>query len=227
MKILLLEDEFMLMRSIKIYLETLGHTVFEYEDGQSAVDSMANIAYDAYILDVDVPVLNGLEVLRHIKQATPNAIVIMITAYTDIDTLVKAYEGGCSEYLKKPFNLKELEIRLMRASENSHIVRSFEPSIIPIGAELRYNTVKQTLYKGVLPIPLTRRENSLIQCLLNHRDGMVTTEMIKQEVFNDLTVADSTVRSLINRLEGKAGDIVRNAKGIGYSLAIDRGDNES
>lgn len=221
MKILLLEDEYMLMRSVKTYLETLGHTVYEFEDGESALESIKRSSYDAYLLDIDVPVINGLDVLRCIREESATAIVIMMTAYTDIDVLTKAYEDGCSEYLKKPFNLKELEIRISRASEHSHILENFQPSIIPIGKDLHYNTVKQMLYRGSLPIRLTRRESALIRCLLNYRSGMVTTEMIKAEVFEDSDMADSTVRSLINRLEVKAGDIVKNAKGIGYMLAID------
>ena len=114
MKILLLEDEIMLNESICEYLESLGHIIEAYIDGKTAFEAMKIQKYDLYILDINVPHIDGLTLLEQIHQLNIHVPTIYISALVDIEDISRAYNLGCFDYLKKPFHLKELALRLDR-----------------------------------------------------------------------------------------------------------------
>ncbi len=112
MKILLLEDEAMLRSSIKEFLEALGSEIDDFFDGAQALCALRENMYDVLVVDINVPSLNGYELLEEVRKKDKNLPVIFITAMTDIDDITKAYNLGCSDYLKKPFKLEELWLRI-------------------------------------------------------------------------------------------------------------------
>ncbi|MDX9966887.1 MAG: response regulator, partial [Sulfuricurvum sp.] len=99
MKILLLEDEFMLARSIRTYLLSRGHLVDHYDNGQEVLDVIESKMHDFYILDINTPLVGGLECLKAIAQRYPDVPKIVISAYHDIDYISDAFDLGCSDYL--------------------------------------------------------------------------------------------------------------------------------
>ena len=112
MKILLLEDDYNYNESIKEYLELLGYEVDAFFDGESALDAIMQKCYYLFLLDVKVPKLNGHELIKYIKEANITTPIIITTSLVDIDNIAIGYELGCNDYLKKPFELKELELRV-------------------------------------------------------------------------------------------------------------------
>ena len=114
MKIFLLEDDYSLNEAIKEILELEKHTVDNFYDGEIAFDNILNNNYDLYILDINVPNIDGLEVLEKIKSISLILNVIIISANINIDLIKKAYLLGCDDYLKKPFDLEELALKINR-----------------------------------------------------------------------------------------------------------------
>jgi len=123
MKILLLEDEIMLNESIQEYLEALGHRIDTYFDGLEAFDSIKKNSYDLLILDINVPGMDGLSFLETIHKLKIHVPTIYISALVDIEDISRAYNLGCFDYLKKPFHLKELALRLDRIVLSNEVPR--------------------------------------------------------------------------------------------------------
>lgn len=111
MKILLLEDELMLNNAISEYLKNIGHMVDSFTDGQQVVENI-NSSYDLLILDINVPKKDGFEILDELNQKKIYIPTIFISALVDIEDITKAYDLGCREYIKKPFHLGELGIKI-------------------------------------------------------------------------------------------------------------------
>jgi DNA-binding response OmpR family regulator len=138
MKIFLLEDDYSLNEAIKEILELENHIVDNFYDGEIAFDNILNNNYDLYILDVNVPNIDGLEVLEKIKSISLNLNVIIISANINIDLIKKAYLLGCDDYLKKPFDLEELILMLARYEKKN--------KYISLTTEIHFNTFNKELY---------------------------------------------------------------------------------
>ena len=111
MKILLLEDELMLNNAICEYLKSIGHVVESFCDGQEVLDKI-NSSYDLLILDINVPSVDGFGILEILNSQKIYIPTIFISALIDIEDISKAYKLGCREYIKKPFHLGELGIKI-------------------------------------------------------------------------------------------------------------------
>ena len=119
MKILLLEDDIALNKSIYDALVYSGYSVDTFFDGNDVIDNLSSI-YDLYIMDINVPNISGLELLNLIHNQNNQSKIIMISANTDINIIENAYNLGCIDYLKKPFHLKELRIKIDMLFSNSN-----------------------------------------------------------------------------------------------------------
>lgn len=218
MKILLLEDEYLLSRSIRTYLLRQGYFVDDFDNGQDVLERIKEKAYDLYILDINTPLVGGLECLEVINERYPDAPKIMISAYHDIEHISDAYDLGCSDYLKKPFNLKELEIKITRLAEMIPKAETKSP-LVTLSEHYAYDTEKRILtYNGELQT-LTPREAALIELFVEHLGQIVNEEMIQQHIWEDEPVQHSTVRSLLNRLRAKLeDDLIENVRGFGYII---------
>ncbi|NQY54116.1 MAG: response regulator, partial [Campylobacteraceae bacterium] len=110
MKVLLVEDDTQLNTTIASYLETIPFEVTSAEDGEEAIDIIDDNIFDLYLIDINIPTISGLDLLKYIRQTDIHVPIIIITASLEINNLTEAYDKGCNEYLKKPFHLKELEV---------------------------------------------------------------------------------------------------------------------
>ncbi|MGE4399315.1 MAG: response regulator transcription factor [Campylobacterales bacterium] len=218
MKMLLLEDEYMLLSSIKSFLLQKNHSVDAFESGKEALDAFLSgtTKYDMFLLDINTPEMSGLELLKRIREKEPDAPVIMITANIDIGSIDKAYGFGCSEYLKKPFNLRELELRIQRLTP-----AKTKQNLIQITENYSFETeTDNLLYKGEA-VKLTKRQTALIRLLIKNNGRVLDYEKIKSFVWADEYVEDSTVRSLVNRLRSSVKEeFIENYRGIGYKMNI-------
>ncbi len=220
MKILLLEDEFMLARSIRTYLLSRGHLVDHYDNGQEVLDVIESKMHDFYILDINTPLVGGLECLKAIAQRYPDVPKIVISAYHDIDYISDAFDLGCSDYLKKPFNLKELDIRIQRLSAQSQ--QNAEPTSDPvIRLSDRYTFNKETnlLYYDDTVQKFTKREHALIVLFVSNLGQVMTDESIRSFIWDGEDAEASTIRSLVNRVRQKLKEeLIENMRGFGYIM---------
>ena len=210
MKLMLVEDEYLLNKAIKSYLVSKGFRVESFTDGLEALASINN-AYDIFILDIDIPQLSGIELLEKIRQVFPTTPVIIISATIDMDMITKAYTKGCNDYLKKPFDIKELELKIKA------LTRSYESEVV-IKDSLVYNKDKQLLSFEKKTIPLTVNEQMLLNVLLQNRGTVVSHELLESTIW-DLSAEKTYLRQLVTRVRKKLPfDIIENHVGEGYVI---------
>ena len=197
MKILLLEDDAALNKSIKDALHYSGYDVDNFFDGDDVLQALGNI-YDLYILDVNVPNINGLELLGLIQNQNSASKVIIITSNIDLKTIQTAYDLGCIDYLKKPFHLEELRLKIDRLKLDN------------LG---KLDGIKLTSN------PLSKKERKFLLLLLENKGKVVDYEMIAQIVYQDKVMSMDALRTLAKRLRGKLEeDIIRNIVDEGYMV---------
>jgi DNA-binding response OmpR family regulator len=215
MKILLLEDEVMLNESIQEYLQDQGHSVESYYDGMSAYDSIKEKSYDLLLLDINVPGIDGLSFLEKLHELKIHIPTIYISALVDIEDISRAYKLGCYDYLKKPFHLKELILRLDR------IVLSNETPRVHLRLSKNYSYDQEhssLLFNGIAQT-LTKRQSQIIDILARNRGRVVDFEQFSTYVWDDQIVDNATIRAEVNRLKKSLQeDIIHNIRGMGYMI---------
>lgn len=201
MKILLLEDDAALNRAIKKVLELDNNNQVEsFLDGQAVLDVLHR-SYDLYVMDVNVPNINGLDLLSMIHDKNNLAKVIIISSNADLNTLQEAYALGCVDYIKKPFHLDELRIKI----DKLKIPRKHLSSSI----KLKNDTDT-----------LTKKERDFLNLLLENQETVVTYAMIEEHVYQDHAMSMDALRALVRRLRSKlADDIIKNVLDEGYAVS--------
>jgi DNA-binding response OmpR family regulator len=202
------------MSSIKLFLLSKDIAVDAFATGKEARTAIKKNSYDMYILDLNVPEMSGIDILKHIRKKDKYTPVIVITGSVDINSIDEAYSLGCSEYLKKPFNLRELEIRMDKLKKAS------DDLTVRITRDYEFDIKKELLlYKGDIH-KLTRNQNKLIRTLVENIGGIVSFEDLKLLVWDDYNISDITIRSLITRIRDTIKeDFIQTFRGIGYRIA--------
>jgi DNA-binding response OmpR family regulator len=215
MKILLLEDEYALRVSIEEFLDDLDFDVQTYGNGDEAFDAACATRFDLLLLDVNVPGLGGFELLKALREEGVDTPAIFITARTQVKDLEEGYRRGCCDYIRKPFDLTELQLRIEQALR-SHYYKNSEAIIL--APDLVYDTkTMQLLYKEE-PIALSKTEKDILEVLLRHANQAVSMGMFQDEVWGEY-VDPANIRVQINNLRKKLpADIIKNRRGVGYII---------
>lgn len=215
MKILLLEDEIMLNESICEYLEALGHSVESYFDGLEAFGAIKEKSYDLLILDINVPNMDGLTFLENIHKLKIHTPAIYISALVDIEDISRAYNLGCFDYLKKPFHLKELALRLDRIVLSHEVLRVH----LRLSKNYSYDQEHSTLLFNSIPQTLTKKQSQIIDLLARNRGRVVDFEQFQEYVWSETIVDNATIRAEINRLKKTLQEgVIQNIRGMGYMI---------
>lgn len=210
MKIMLIEDDYVLNKGITLYFSKKGYRVDSFLNGLDAYDNLLN-TYDIFIVDIDVPEMNGIELLQKIKETFSNAYILMISATIDIEMIEKAYNLGCNDYIKKPFSTKEIELKLNLLKEKINTKYQFTKNSF-------YDLNKSQIILENETIKLTKKESDLLYLLLNNKGNIVTLEQIIDTVWNGDGLT-SHIRKLVSRLNKKLpASIITNRTGIGYII---------
>ncbi len=146
MKILLLEDEYSLRKSVKELLEDCEYLVYDFSNGKDALEAIYENSYDLLLLDVNVPQINGFELVDIIQKDNIDIPTIFMTSLSEIDNLERGYEKGCCDYVKKPFDLSELRLRVATALRRSTLNSSL--NIMKLKYEYEYDTTSFKLKKS-------------------------------------------------------------------------------
>ena len=215
MKILLLEDEYSLRISIEEFLVDLGYSVYGFSDGLEAHDSVYDIRYDLLLLDVNVPSLNGFEMLKNLREDGVKIPAIFLTSLTDLDDLKEGYQRGCCDYIRKPFDLFELELRIQQAIISS---MDDESNIINLGKDTYYDLKKSYLSIKSEEVVLRKTEKELLEVLIKNKNTVVSTQMFQDDVWGAY-VEPSTIRVQLKNLRKKLPEgIIQNRRGLGYII---------
>jgi len=215
MKILLLEDELMLNESIYEFLEAQGHQIDSYVDGLEALESIKENSYDLLILDINVPGMDGLSFLEKIHELKIHSPAIYISALVDIEDISRAYDLGCYDYLKKPFHLKELALRIDRVKLSNDTPRVH----LRLSKNYSYDQEHSSLLFNNEPQTLTKRQSQIIDLLARNRGMVVDFEQFTNYIWTDTFVDNATIRAEVNRLKKSLKeDVIQNIRGMGYMI---------
>jgi DNA-binding response OmpR family regulator len=215
MKILLLEDEYSLRISIKEFLQDLEYEVDDYADGEDAYNAVFSKSYDLLLLDVNVPSMSGFELLQALRKDDNKTPAIFLTSMVDVDSLKEGYEKGCCDYIRKPFDLSELELRINQAYKSFYLD---DENIIELCKNISYDIKKGKLISSGEEIILRKIERDMLSVLIKHKNMIVSMEMFQDEIWGEY-VEPATIRVHLNNLKQKLPeDIIKNRRGLGYII---------
>ena len=219
MRVLIIEDEEKVAEFIRKGLQQEGYAVDVVRDGEEGAYQGENFEYDAVILDLMLPKLPGLEVLKKIRARHLNLPVLILTAKGSVEDKVTGLDRGASDYLVKPFAFAELSARvramLRRGAQESTTLRL---------ADLEMNTATRMVTRGGRKIDLKLKEFSLLEFLLRNARRTVTRTMIIEHVwdihFDSVSnVVDVHINSLRNKIDrGLTPALIHTVRGVGYVL---------
>ncbi len=214
MKILLLEDELMLNNAISEYLTDIGHMVDSFTDGQEVIDNV-DTSYDLLILDINVPTKDGFQILNELNDKQIFIPTIYITALVDIEDISKGYELGCREYIKKPFHLEELGIKINQILKKDQNTTSH----MRLSENYSYSKEKKTLYFNSEPQMLTKKQLEIIHILSLNINMIVDFERFREDIWDGENIDNPTIRAEISRLKkALKEDFIKNIRGLGYKI---------
>jgi len=211
--ILLVEDDETLAETLKELLESDSFKVTWVQDGESALEATFIGGFDLLLLDVNVPFVNGFELLKGLRDADCTTPAIFITALSDIASISKGFEVGADDYIKKPFDYDELSIRIKSLIRKSMKLKSDEIKLKDFIFKLNTNE----LYKDKTYIALPPIELRLTRLFFLQMDTTITKEDILFELSDGGEASEGSLRVHINKLRKLGLDIV-NIKGVGYRL---------
>jgi len=214
MKILLLEDELMLNDAISEYLKSIGHMVESFTDGEEVTNNVDK-SFDLLILDINVPKKDGFQILQELNEIKLYIPTIFITALNDIEDITKAYDLGCREYLKKPFHLEELAIKINQILKKDQKTTSH----VRFSENYSYSKEKKALYFNGEPQPLTKKQLDIIHILALNVNMVVDFERFRIDVWDGEDIDNPTIRAEISRLKkALKEDFIKNIRGLGYKI---------
>jgi DNA-binding response OmpR family regulator len=221
MRILIAEDDEALAKFVRQGLEGERYTVDVVPDGERARAAATECEYDVVILDLNLPKLDGVSVLRHLRSKKTSLPVLVLTQRTRVEDRVQCLDTGADDYLAKPFSFNELSARIRALVRRSHL-----PSeSLLVAADLKLDRVKHLVERAGHRIDLTGKEFSLLEYLLLNAGRKVTRSMIIEHVWN-LTFETTTnvVDVYVNYLRRKIDDghpikLIHTARGVGYELS--------
>jgi DNA-binding response OmpR family regulator len=216
MKILYLEDEYALRVSVEEFLFDLGYEVESFNNGDDAFDAAYSTNYNLLVLDVKVPGMDGFEVLKSLRDRDIMTPALFVTSLTEVDNLAIGYELGCCDYIKKPYDLKELQIRVEHAlkSECLHA----QKGLIDLDEIYKYDTKKFILLEEDKEISLTKTQKRILELLIKNRGSVVGIQEFQKEVWGG-DIEPTNIRMGINQLRKKfKNEIIENVRGLGYKI---------
>ncbi len=220
-KILIIEDEVKIARFIQLELEHEGYTVDQAQDGRLGLEKALNETYDLILLDVMLPSLNGMEVLRRIRQVS-QVPVIMLTAKDGVMDKVMGLDIGADDYITKPFAIEELLARIRVAFKHKKI-SSTTSNVIKISS-LTLDAQKYTVKFNDDNIDLTKTEFELLKYLMLNKNYVLTRDIILEKVWGydyigDTNIVDVYIRYLRSKIDDKYSEkFIHTIRGVGYQL---------
>ncbi len=219
MKILLLEDDTLLNEIIEEFLEELGHEVHSTFDGEEALEAVYENSFDLLLLDVNVPSLNGFDLLKNLRENSIDIPTIYITSLHTSKDMEKGFKSGADDYIKKPFHLSELELRINNIKRLRQIENTGEQRV---SSSISYSYDTKFIVVDDIETRLSKIEAKVFEYLLKNKDKSVSIEEIAlNNWIYDEVPTDTTIRTYIKNLRKVLGkERILNIKGIGYKLNL-------
>jgi DNA-binding response OmpR family regulator len=223
MKILIIEDEEELVKTVKSYLEQEGFLCETARSYFEAEDSLSVFKYDIIILDLTLPGGDGLDLMKLIKGSNKQAGLLIVSAKNSLDDKIRGLDMGADDYLTKPFHLAELNSRIKSLARRRH----FEGANELIFNEIKINIDSKEVFVNGNIVYLTKKEFEILLYFITNRNRVITRESIAEHVWDDsISCADnydfiySHIKNIRKKIELNNGrDYLHNIYGIGYKFS--------
>ena len=219
MKILLLEDDVILNEIIEEFLLSLNYEVITAFDGNIAEELIYENSFDLLLFDVNIPNITGFELLKNIRQNNINIPTIFITSRHTSDDVKIGFNSGCDDYIKKPFELSELQLRI----ENIKKLRQIESyGQVRIDEDTSYNYERKIIFRNNKEFNLSKIESKILEYFIKNKNKTLSIDQISVNnwLYDEVPEA-TTIRTYIKNLRKKLNDkTITTLKGIGYRFNI-------
>ena len=220
-KIFLLEDDVSLNETIVEFLEDSGYEVTAAYDGDDAQDLIYENRYDLYLLDVNVPGINGFELLKRARENDDSIPAIFVTSLNSIDDLESGYDSGCDDYLKKPFELKELLFRVQTLLKREFL--HVHTKSIKIADDIEYDLLTNELKVSGKIMRIQNKEALLLKLFLQKKGEIISHTVIHDTLWSyDEVSSDLALRTYIKNLRKLIGkEKIVSVKKLGYKFTAE------
>jgi len=216
MRILLIEDDKLIGDGIKAGLTKLGFNLDWFTDGVVGKSALESAPYDAVILDLSLPGMDGMDLLRQWRQAGHDVPVLILTARDALEQRVSGLQSGADDYLCKPFALTEVAARLQA------LIRRRHGQLMPqlVHGNLVFDPATRSVSCNGEPVTLTPRELAVLELFLHNKGRVLARSLIQEKLYNwDDEVSSNAVEVHIHHLRRKLGNgFIRTIHGVGYTL---------
>jgi len=217
MKILLLEDDIVFSEIIEDYLKSLNYVVYPVFDYDTAEEFIYDNKYDLLLLDINIPGGNGLDLLEKLRNIGYRIPSIIITSFTNVEEIERAYDIGCDDYIKKPFELKELRARI-KYLENIHKI-NFK-GYIKISEDITFDSYNMNIRKRDKSIKIPKKEADIIKFFLLNKNRTITVDELIINVWEfgeEPSIA--TIRTYMKNIRRTLEeDFIETIKNVGYKF---------
>lgn len=216
MRILLIEDDKLIGEGLKLGLTKLNFAVDWFNDGKQGFEALSAADYDAVVLDLSLPRMDGLDILKQWRKQNKDTPVLILTARDTLDERLVGFNAGADDYLCKPFALAEVAVRLQALIRRNHKQSSSE---IQLGA-LRLDTASFKVWLNDQEINLTTKEFQLLQLFVANKDRVLPRSTIEEKLYSwDSEVSSNAMEVFIHHLRKKLGSQwIKTVHGVGYKL---------
>lgn len=217
-KILVLEDDELFLESLEDFLEDEGFDIKTASNGEEVLNLTYENNFDLYLFDINVPKIDGISLLKELRNAGDNTPAIYLTSYKDKEKLTQGFLTGCDDYLKKPIDLDELLLRVQSLLKRSGKV--FEE--IKLTENLIFDPLNRRVLENGTDINLAGKIIDLLELFLEKKERLITKEMIIDRLWGcSQDYSEGSIRVYINNLKKLLGkDAIKNIKGIGYKIEL-------
>jgi len=227
-KILYIEDEAFLAKIVKESLERIGHEVVHLSDGKNVEKTFIDTKPDICILDIMLPYKNGYELAKDIRKINQRVPIIFLTAKSQTQDLVEGFQVGGNDYVKKPFSMEELQVRIENLMKLANGVDKKKDSknIISVGEIYTFHPIKHQLSSHQNIKTLSHKESQILQLLCNNMNSTIERKEILLKVWNDDSYFNSRnldvyIRKLRSYLEEDNAVKIMTLKGVGYHFMVE------
>ncbi|WP_457597361.1 response regulator transcription factor [Hydrogenimonas sp.] len=214
-RILLLEDDALFGETLVDFLESEGYEVRHFLASKPAIEEIYDHdGYDLYLLDVNVPDIDGFELLKQLRSSGDTTPAIYITSAREKSALAEGFHSGADDYMKKPIDLDELLLRI-----EAQLRRNRRPSKVRIDERYTFDLERRVLYDGGETLKLPKKLAELLGLLLQNRGEVVPTEEILHELYGEEHPGTGVLRVYVAKLKQLFGkEAISNIRGVGYAF---------
>jgi len=213
-RVLILEDDLLLGETLVDLLEDSNIEATHSTNGQMALDTIYKQKFDLYLLDINVPLIDGVTLLKELRDANDDTPTIFLTSHKEKEMMQNSFESGADDFVTKPFDSDELLFRI-----KALLKRSKKTTINCINL-LCHDEVHQSILYDSVALELTKKEYQLLLLFMKHSNKTVTKELITNELWSSADLpSDGAVRVYVNRIKQLAPNLnIENIRGVGYKL---------